>query len=171
MLPQNDLLLLNGQASDLLSGFSSSVLQILQDLSDTFAEIARNRDNEDFQNVNGDAMARTNKLKQKAAQKIQKEFQDFAQDLAGLAEVSVDKISSAAPSTSEEVNRLKEFYQTGRLVLESAMKVIEGKSNEFVIHLMNSNQAETVKFNMRCWLLKWMLFGIEALALDINICI
>lgn len=142
-------LIVHAQAADILSNFQGEVLKVLQELADKFNNLAKHT--EDVNQTAVRALVKSDRLKQSSSQKIGMAFQTFLEDLATAIGVEFDVIKDAvngSPILSQQVASIIDFARVAKMTVDSSQKVIDGKSNELVIQLVNSNQAHTVNFNM-----------------------
>ncbi|CAG9811961.1 unnamed protein product [Chironomus riparius] len=144
-------LIIHGQATDILSEFSATTLVTLQDLSDHLNEIARHRDDSNFKMLNKRALKSGDNLKNATKQKLEIAFRELLEKLANLVDIDpeiINNVLNNSPILSRDVARIQEFIKTGKLLYDSANNVVDGKDDEFLIHIMNKSQAENVKFNL-----------------------
>lgn len=101
--------------------------------------------------INGRALKVGDLLKNATKQKLQIAFSELLEKLANLVGISdedIRDILNGSPALSRDVARIQEFIKTGKLLFDSANNVVDGKDDEFIIQVMNKNQAENVKFNL-----------------------
>jgi len=127
------------------------MLRTLQDLSDHLNEMARHRDDRDFNMIHGRALKTGDMLKRATKEKLEIAFNELTENLSNLVNIdpaSVKGILDNSPASSRDVAKIQEFIKTGKLLLDSANHVIDGKQEEFLIHIINKNQAESHNFNL-----------------------
>lgn len=123
----------------------------LQDLSDHLNDEARKSNNPNSKMLNGRALNIGNLLKNSTKQKLQIAFSELLEKLANLVDISdevIRDILDGSPAMSRDVERIQEFIKTAKLLFDSANNVVDGKDDEFIIHIMSRNQAENIKFNL-----------------------